>query len=145
MTTEADSELAAQPTAKVRWYRRRPPASMPPFARTVWWAGHGQLFLAAAFALLGPVGLALVPNREIAAFVAPPGYLLTAMAAPLACSGLMLRRFSLELAKDSTSLAWRIVELAFVVLLIAALSIAFVWLDMVILILSIFAIIGGVS
>jgi len=119
---------------RVRWYRKRPPAGMPPFARRVWWAGHGQLFVGAALAVLGPLlfGLGVaVPTGATAG----TGVLLFAMAAPFACSGLMLRRYGIQLAGDSNGLFFRVVELALVVLGIAVLSIAFVWVDMLLLIL----------
>ncbi|MFF1572487.1 hypothetical protein ACFVWR_07035 [Leifsonia sp. NPDC058292] len=127
------TSTAQQP--KVRWFRRRPPVGMPPLSRSVWWAGHSQLFIGSILAIVGPVLLVLDLQPEVLRFLGPTGLLLIAMAAPFACSGLMLRRFATELGRDTTSVAFRIFQLVIVVLSIAALSIAFVFLDMLVLIL----------
>jgi hypothetical protein len=119
----------------VRWYRRRPPAGLDRFARAVWWAGHGQLFIGLGLAVLGPalfVLALLVPAAGRAGFT---GMLLFPMAAPFACSGLMLRRYAAHLGRDRNALFFRAIELAVVVLSIAVLSIAFVYVDMLVLIL----------
>lgn len=106
---------------------------MPRFARGVWWAGHGQLFLGAGLGVLGPALFAaglLLPGSGSAAFA---GLLLFAMAVPFACSGLLLRRFAPYLAKEESSLFFRVLELALVVLSIAVLSIAFVFVNVFVL------------
>lgn len=118
----------------VRWFRRRPPAGTPRFAGTVWWAGHAQLFVAAGFAVLGPLLFAVGLLVSGWGGAVGTGVLLFAMAPPFACSGLMLRRFAPHLAADRSSLFFRVLELALVVLAIAVLSIAFVFVDMFLLI-----------
>ncbi|RDV46781.1 hypothetical protein DOE76_01725 [Leifsonia sp. ku-ls] len=105
------------------------------FARGVWWAGHGQLFIGLALAVLGPVLFVAALLHPAVGGAAYTGVLLFAMAAPFACSGLLLRRFAPHLERDGSALFFRVIELAAVVLAIAVLSIAFVWVDMLVLIL----------
>ncbi|WP_158867259.1 hypothetical protein [Leifsonia sp. AG29] len=112
-------------TAKpVRWWRRTPPPELQNFPRAIWWAGHGQLFIGAAFAVTGIILLFCGDGRW------QWGLLLIAMALPFATSGRMLRAQALRQA-TLTGRSWsaRIAELIVVVLGIATLSIAFVAID----------------
>lgn len=127
---------SAAPTRRVRWFRRRPPSNVTAFPRAVWWAGHAQLFIGFALLLLGPALFAIALNAPSIGRLAGAGWLMFAMAAPFACSGLMLRRFSLRLGEEIGPLWRRIVELALVVAGIAGLSIAFVFVDMFALIMG---------
>ncbi|MGH1522823.1 hypothetical protein ACRAWC_01515 [Leifsonia sp. L25] len=112
-------------TAKrVHWYRRSPPPGLPRFPKVVWWAGHAQLFIGVAAAV---VGLVLLFGGD------GPwqwGLLLVSTALPFATSGMMLRAQGLRQATlTSRSWAVRIAELAAVVLGVAVLSIVFVIVD----------------
>ncbi|MGH1548379.1 hypothetical protein ACRAWB_04035 [Leifsonia poae] len=108
---------------------------MPRFARRVWWAGHVQLFVAAAVVpasvAVWAVGLA-TPELSAFTFYAVLGL---AMVAPFVCSGLMLRSFAGDLALDSTSTWFRVFQLVLVVLGIAVTSIGFVFFDVFVLLL----------
>jgi hypothetical protein len=109
---------------KVRWFRRRPPAGMPTFARRVWWAGHAQLFLAPAAAV---VGAFLLLGGDVAFLW---GALLISMAPPFVTSGLMLRAQGLRQATlAGRSWAGRVAEFVAAVVGIAALSVVFVIVD----------------
>lgn len=130
---------------RVRWYRKTPPAGMTRFSRAVWWAGHGQLFIGLGLAVLGPVLFALAQLRMGSGGAAYTGVLLLAMAAPFCCSGLLLRRFAPYLDQDGNALFFRVIELIAVVLSIAVLSIAFVFVDMFVLILLSWAWVLGAS
>ncbi|NUU07600.1 hypothetical protein [Leifsonia sp. C5G2] len=129
----------------VRWYRRMPPAGLGRLARAVWWAGHGQLFIGLGLAVLGPALFGLAQLRIGAGGAAYTGVLLVAMAAPFCCSGLMLRRFAPHLDSGGNALFFRVIELIAVVLFIAVLSIAFVFVDMFVLILLSWAWVLGAS
>lgn len=118
---------------RVRWYRRTPPAGLGRLARGVWWAGHGQLFIGLGLAVLGPVMFALGQLGIGSGGAAYTGVLLFAMAAPFCCSGLMLRRFAPHLDRGGNALFFQVIELIAVVLFIAVLSIAFVFVDMFVL------------
>ena len=119
--------------ARVPWYRRRPPQGMPRFARRVWWAGHGQLFVGAgvlaASVVVWAVGLTDHDLRALT-FYAIIGL---AMVAPFICSGLMLRSFAGDLAHDSTSTLYRVFQLALVVAGIAVTSFGFVFFSVFVL------------
>jgi hypothetical protein len=128
--------------ARVRWYRRRPPEGMVGFPRGVWWTGHSQLFIGLALLVLGPVtfvvgfftaGLSLVPFT---------GLLMLAMAAPFAVSGLLLRAYASRVSRSRHALWLRIAELAGVVVGIAILAFAFVFVDVAILVMAEFTIAG---
>ena len=89
------------------WWQRRPPADHAPFARGVWWAGHVQLFVAAALVLvcapLFVIGVAASADDSAGSSAAllsrrlgeVQGAILgLAMAGPFVLSGKMLRASS---------------------------------------------------
>ncbi len=80
--------------------------------------------------VLGPLLFAIALNAPQVGQLAGVGWLMFAMAAPFACSGMMLRRFSLRLAEAAGPLWRQIIELALVVAGIAGLSIGFVLVNM---------------
>lgn len=118
--------VAGPVPARVRWWRRQPPAELPGFARVVWWAGHAQLFIAVFLTVVAPVVLLLsqlmVPVSSAGSMV---GWLGTAMALPFAASGSMLRGYAVTEAARVRNVALRVLWLALVVALIAAVSIVF--------------------
>jgi hypothetical protein len=111
---------------KVRWWNREPPEELPGFAKAVWWAGHGQIFIAVFLAVVAPVVLVVsqytVPVSGVGTVA---GGLGTAMALPFATSGAMLRSYAGTSAARADNSALRILWLTLIVLLIAAVSIVF--------------------
>ena len=87
--SEVESDASTSP--RVRWYRRRPPADMDRFARGVWWAGHGQLYLAVALAIVGPFILFTSIWRTGWGWL---GLAALALSWPFALSGVLLRKVS---------------------------------------------------
>lgn len=122
----ATAHDADEQVVKSRWYRRRPPSDLDRFQRGVWWAGHGQLFIAAGLPLVGVIlfGLMLV-DPSLATF----GTLALAMIVPFWYSGRMLRGSAAIIPAHHGRLGafdWfeRITVLAISVLFIAFLAIA---------------------
>ncbi|MGN6426294.1 MAG: hypothetical protein ACTHMF_05700 [Leifsonia sp.] len=131
--------LAAQSrTQATRWWRRRPPGGLTRFARGVWWTGHAQLFVSAALWVIGPVSFALawLPYNALTGAFGVTAWLGTAMALPSATSGMMLRAYAVRWASREGPLFERSIELAVAVMLIALISIGFVWLLALVLILT---------
>ncbi|KQM82058.1 hypothetical protein [Agromyces sp. Leaf222] len=73
---------------KPRWYRRRPPGDLDRFQRGVWWAGHGQLFIAVGLPI---VALILFCLTFVDSSLPMFGTLALAMVVPFWYSGRMLR------------------------------------------------------
>ncbi|GAA1527462.1 hypothetical protein BJ978_001431 [Agromyces terreus] len=74
--------------AKVRWFRRRPPAEYDRFLRGVWWAGHGQFFIAAALPFVAVITFGFVDIDERSVYL---GVLFLTLAIPFWYSGWLLR------------------------------------------------------
>ena len=139
LTRESILPLAARNrTPTTRWWRRRPPAGLSGFARRVWWTGQAQLFVSAALWVIGPASFALawLPNNALTGSFGMTAWLGTAMALPFATSGMMLRAYAVRWASREGPLLERSIELAVAVMLIALISIGFVWLLALVLILT---------
>jgi hypothetical protein len=114
-----------QAPPRIRWYRRRPEDGMPPLARAAWWAGHGQLFVAAALLVAGvPLFVTSLSLHGLAA-VRFWALLALGMVLPFVCSGSMLRWYAGELARDGRGIAVRLLTLTLVVAGIAVVAVAF--------------------
>ncbi|WP_159601416.1 hypothetical protein [Agromyces humi] len=129
MTHEEITEVVRP--AKVRWFRRRPPQGLDRFSRGVWWAGHGQFFIAAALPFVGvALMVGVVWIHDLFFF----GMLALTMAVPFLYSGAMLRGAATlpQGGPHLTFFGWveRIVVLAITVAVIAALAIAGVFVGM---------------
>ncbi|WP_431278656.1 hypothetical protein [Leifsonia poae] len=129
------SAVRASPTPKVRWWRRRPPADLPRFSRIVWWAGHGQLFVAPVLVLASfVVGISSLSGNLGYGVVTPIllAFVLAGMAFPVATSGMMLRAYATSESSVNGSPTRRTFTLILAVIGIALLSVAFtvalVWL-----------------
>lgn len=109
---------------RVRWWRRRPPAPSSRLSRGVWWVGQAQLFIAVTLGVFGPVSLAAAFLDSNLGVI---GWLGTAMALPFAISGRMLRAYGAEMGKSTQAVGWQVLELTAVVIVIAVLAIALVF------------------
>lgn len=107
MTERMPPAEPAPDDRRQRWWQRRPPADHTEFARGVWWAGHVQLFVAAALVVvclpLFVGGLVVLPGDSAGSSAATLSKLAgelqevilgLAMAGPFALSGKMLRASS---------------------------------------------------
>lgn len=136
--------MTLEATTAVKWFRRPPPSGFDRFQRGVWWTGHGQLFIALAFAIVGP---ALMIGYQVAeqflhfhdwAFVW--GLFLSGMAAPFLMSGVMLRSY----AKHARRLD-RALWLAGTILGIAVLAIIATFVSILVLLMAVAQILNAMA